>query len=91
MTHEYHVEGPAAILLTTTAIDLDEELLNRCIVLAVDESREQTEAIHRMQREDRTLEGLERRLARGDLLQAAPERPAAAAAAVRRQPLLAAA
>ncbi len=67
VTHEYHVEGPAAILLTTTAIDLDEELLNRCIVLAVDESRQQTEAIHHMQREDRTLEGLERRLARTDL------------------------
>ena len=64
-THEYHVEGPTAILLTTTAIDLDEELLNRLVVLAVDESREQTEAIHRMQREDRTFEGLKRRLRRG--------------------------
>ena len=68
VTHEYHVEGPAAILLTTTAIDLDEELLNRCIVLAVDESREQTRAIHERQRSDRTLAGLERRLARQDLL-----------------------
>jgi hypothetical protein len=67
-THEYHVEGPAAILLTTTAIDLDEELLNRCIVLAVDESREQTRAIHRRQREARTLDGLERRFARSDTL-----------------------
>jgi hypothetical protein len=67
VTHEYHVEGPAAILLTTTAIDLDEELQNRCIVLAVDETREQTEAIHRMQREDRTLAGLERRLSRSGL------------------------
>jgi DNA primase catalytic core len=68
VTHEYHVDGPAAILLTTTAIDLDEELLNRCIVLAVDESREQTRAIHERQRADRTLEGLERRLAKQDLL-----------------------
>ncbi|MCD4750344.1 MAG: toprim domain-containing protein, partial [Thermoanaerobaculales bacterium] len=66
VTHEYHVEGPAAILLTTTAIDLDEELLNRCVVLAVDESREQTRAIHQLQRESRTLEGLEHRLARQD-------------------------
>ena len=56
-THEYHVEGPVAILLTTTAIDLDEELLNRCLVLTVDESREQTRAIHRMQRERQTLDG----------------------------------
>ncbi len=66
VTHTYQVEGPAAILLTTTAVDLDEELLNRCVVLAVDESREQTRAIHRLQRESRTLEGLERRLARQD-------------------------
>jgi len=61
VTHEYHVEGPSAILLTTTAIDLDEELQNRCIVLAVDESREQTEAIHRLQRLSRTREGAIRR------------------------------
>jgi DNA primase catalytic core len=62
VTHEYRVEGPAAIVLTTTAIDLDDELLNRCMVLAVDESREQTRAIHRLQREDRTLRGLQMRL-----------------------------
>jgi hypothetical protein len=43
---------------TTTAIDLDEELLNRCLVLSVDESREQTQAIHAAQRTRRTLAGL---------------------------------
>jgi hypothetical protein len=58
VTHEYHVEGPVMIFLTTTAIEIDEELLNRCLVLSVDESREQTEAIHRLQRERRTLSGL---------------------------------
>jgi DNA primase catalytic core len=58
VTHEYRVEGPVAILLTTTAIDLDEELQNRSIVLSVDEERGQTRAIHRLQRERRTLEGL---------------------------------
>ena len=57
-THEYHVEGPVMLMLTTTAIDLDEELLNRCIVLSVDEGRQQTEAIHEMQRQRRTLAGL---------------------------------
>ncbi|MDA8021123.1 MAG: DNA primase, partial [Thermoanaerobaculia bacterium] len=57
-TQEYRVEGPVMILLTTTAIDLDEELLNRCLVLSVDEGREQTRAIHRLQRERRTLDGL---------------------------------
>jgi hypothetical protein len=46
------------IFLTTTAIEVDEELLNRCLVLSVDEGRTQTEAIHRLQRARRTLEGL---------------------------------
>jgi len=57
-TQEYHVEGPVMIFLTTTAIDIDEELLNRCVVLTVDENREQTRAIHNQQRRNQTLEGL---------------------------------
>jgi DNA primase len=57
-TEEYHVEGPVSIVLTTTSIDIDEELMNRCLILTVDESRGQTEAIHRLQRQARTLEGL---------------------------------
>ncbi len=57
-TQEYHVEGPVAIMLTTTSIDIDEELMNRCLVLTVDESREQTERIHELQREARTVEGI---------------------------------
>jgi DNA primase catalytic core len=60
-TNEYHVEGPVMIFLTTTAIDVDEELLNRCLVLTVDEGKEQTEAIHATQRKSRTLDGLVRR------------------------------
>jgi hypothetical protein len=51
ITHEYRVEGPVMIFLTTTAIEIDEELLNRCLVLTVDENREQTQAIHKIQRE----------------------------------------
>lgn len=58
VTQEYRVEGPVMLFLTTTAIDIDEELLNRCLVLTIDESREQTEAIHRRQRQARTLAGL---------------------------------
>jgi DNA primase catalytic core len=58
ITHEYRVKGPVMIFLTTTAPDVDEELLNRCLVLAVNEDREQTQAIHRIQRESQTLEGL---------------------------------
>jgi len=61
VTQEYRVEGPVMLMMTTTAIDLDEELLNRCMVLTVDEGREQTRAIHRLQREKRTLAGLARR------------------------------
>jgi len=57
-TQEYHVEGPVAIVLTTTSIDIDEELMNRCLVLTVDESKEQTERIHALQREARTVEGI---------------------------------
>ena len=60
-THQYRVEGPVMIFLTTTAIQLDEELLNRCLVLSVNEEREQTRAIHRVQREAQTLEGLLKR------------------------------
>jgi hypothetical protein len=63
VTHEYRVEGPVMILLTTTAAEIDEELRNRCLVLTVDEDREQTQAIHALQRERQTLEGL---LARRD-------------------------
>jgi DNA primase catalytic core len=58
VTQQYRVEGPVMIFLTTTAIEIDEELLNRCLVLTVDEGRAQTEAIHRLQRAKRTLEGL---------------------------------
>src|SRR3984957_14498899 len=56
------------IFLTTTAIDVDEELLNRCLVLTVNEDREQTQAIHRMQREAQTLEGLLQRRDRDAIL-----------------------
>jgi hypothetical protein len=58
ITQEYKVEGPMSLFMTTTAIDIDEELMNRCLVLSVDEAREQTQAIHRLQRERRTLAGL---------------------------------
>lgn len=68
VTQEYHVEGPVMIFLTTSAVDLDEELQNRCLTLAVDESAEQTQRIHRLQRERRTLAGLIVREERKDLL-----------------------
>jgi DNA primase len=57
-TKQYTVKGPVMLMLTTTAIDVDEELMNRCLVLAVNESAEQTKAIHVRQRQRQTLEGL---------------------------------
>ncbi len=58
VTQEYRVEGPVMIFLTTTAVDIDEELLNRCLVLTVVESREQTRRIHAQQRARYTLDGI---------------------------------
>lgn len=57
VTKEYRTEGPVALALTTTSLAVDPELQNRCLVLSVDESREQTEAIHRLQRASRTRQG----------------------------------
>jgi hypothetical protein len=68
VTQQYRVEGPVMIFLTTTAIEIDEELLNRCMVLSVDEGREQTEAIHRLQRERRTLAGLKAKQSKAHLV-----------------------
>ena len=67
VTQEYRVEGPTMIFTTTTAIDIDAELQNRCLVLSVDESRDQTQAIHTLQRARRTLEGLARKAGRADI------------------------
>ena len=54
-TQEHRVEGPVQIFLTTTALDVDEELINRCLVLTVDESRAQTLAIQSLQRDARAV------------------------------------
>lgn len=68
VTHTYKVTGPTAIVLTTTAIDVDEELLNRCLVLTVDEDRDQTRAIHQAQRRAQTLAGLAARTERDQIV-----------------------
>lgn len=68
VTKDYKVEGPVMLFLTTTAIDIDEELLNRCVVLTVNESREQTQAIHHAQRAKRTLQGLHNKLEKQHIL-----------------------
>jgi DNA primase len=58
ITFEYGMEGPVMLLCTTTAAQVDEELQNRCLVFVVDEGREQTRAIHELQRRRHSLSGL---------------------------------
>jgi hypothetical protein len=57
-TEEYTVRGPVCVMITTTQTDVDQETASRFIFLTIDESAAMTEAIHKMQREAETLEGL---------------------------------
>ncbi|MBU4357627.1 MAG: toprim domain-containing protein [Proteobacteria bacterium] len=57
-TEEYTVRGPVSVMITTTQTDVDQETASRFIFLTIDESAAMTEAIHKMQREAETLEGL---------------------------------
>jgi hypothetical protein len=66
-TQEYHVEGPVQLMFTTTASEIEEELLNRCLVLTVDESRHQTNAIQSQQRGARTINGIHASLITGTI------------------------
>lgn len=63
-TRTYEVAGPVALVLTTTATDIDPELANRLVVLGVDEDQSQTRAIHAAQRRAATLDGLVARVGR---------------------------
>ena len=58
-TMDYRVNGPTAVMMTTTADDddLDDELLNRCLVMTVNEEEQQTNAIHGRQRSSWTVGG----------------------------------
>ena len=56
-TESYEVEGPVMMFLTTTSESPDEELQNRCLTLHVNESPDQTAAIHARQRTAYTLDG----------------------------------
>jgi DNA primase catalytic core len=57
-TEEHEVLGPVAVMITTTAADLEGETASRFLFLTVDESTKMTAAIHTKQREAQTLEGL---------------------------------
>jgi hypothetical protein len=54
--------------MTTTSPELDEELANRLLVLAVDEGRHQTRRVHVAQRDAETLDGLVARAKRADVI-----------------------
>ena len=64
MTKTKLVRGPVAVFLTSTSRSIDDELLNRLLVLSIDESPEQTQRIHQAQRYARSLEGIMERRAR---------------------------
>ena len=57
-TEEYTVNGPVAVMITTTAAELEGETASRFLFLTIDESSKMTQAIHRMQRQAETLDGL---------------------------------
>jgi len=51
------VEGPISFVETTTNSNINPENLNRCFVVGIDESEDQTRLIHEVQRKSYTLEG----------------------------------
>jgi len=56
------VEGPISFVETTTSGEINPENLNRCFVIGIDESEDQTKLIHEVQRKNYTLQGfLEKR------------------------------
>lgn len=56
-TVEYEVEGPIALLFSTTQPTIHFENSTRCFTLTLDESAEQTMKVHYAQSLNRTLEG----------------------------------
>ncbi|MFA5159822.1 MAG: hypothetical protein WC484_04885 [Candidatus Omnitrophota bacterium] len=57
-TQEIVVEGPIALLETTTQPTVNNENATRLFSIYIDESEGQTKLIHEIQRRDKTLEGL---------------------------------
>jgi len=53
------VEGPVSVLETTTSFRLNLENVSRCFILYLDESSQQTQAIHRYQRFLKTQKGFQ--------------------------------
>ncbi|MBT3276098.1 MAG: hypothetical protein HN368_23320, partial [Spirochaetales bacterium] len=51
------VHGPISLVETSTSADVNPENLNRCFVIAIDETEEQTAHIHQLQRKNYTIDG----------------------------------
>ncbi|MBI5243005.1 MAG: hypothetical protein HY922_04875 [Elusimicrobia bacterium] len=66
-TVEYEVEGPIALLFSTTRPAIHYENATRCFTLSLDESADQTQQIHQAQRLGRTFAKVEREQAADDL------------------------
>ncbi|PHS74899.1 MAG: DNA primase [Rhodospirillaceae bacterium] len=60
-TFMIEVEGPVAVMETTTSTDINPENSNRCFLLHIDESSEQTGRVMAQQRRAATLEGFRRK------------------------------
>ena len=67
-TEQYWVQGPIAVLLTTTSATLDEETASRFLTVSIDESTAMTERIFERQREADTLAGYLHQLEHQDLV-----------------------
>jgi len=65
---EYHVQGPTTLFIRPRPWRSTRSCKTGVLTLTVDESKEQTERIHAMQRKARTLEGLVAKEERKDLL-----------------------
>ncbi len=57
-TVEKKVYGPIQFFATTTEIDVDDELLNRTLVVSISDDQAVTEAIHDIQRKKQTLDSI---------------------------------
>lgn len=68
-TIRIEVRGPVAVMESTTNPRMNPENANRCFVLHVDESVDQTRAIQIAQRRARTLFGIEADVARNEVIE----------------------
>ena len=62
------VHGPISLVETSTSADVNPENLNRCFVIAIDETEEQTAEIHQLQRKNYTADGFVTRKKREQII-----------------------